>query len=457
LASIITGRYPAGHGLAGVYWYDTDTEDVRYFGDDIWVVLNHGVNNFARDFLEKLNHRYLKAETLWQRVENEGFKGASLNYFIYRGNVRHKFRLPLLFKVLSLVPGLSFPRTVLGPSMMVLGDFVSSGIDVPGGLNRRFGFEDDHTIDALVQLIKREALPDFTVAYFPSYDKLAHEAGPQDALTKLEHLDDRLGEVLQVFGGLERALDEVCLVMTADHSMSDVLEDRDDSTIRLEERLSEFQIAETGKPWTGGDQLKICPNLRAAHVYFRRCTPEQIQKAIQQLLLDPRIDQIMWRADLVSKEEKGYQVVTRNRVSLCFWPGTDGDQTARDQYGCPWSWRGDLGTIDARVSEENVILSENYPNALERITGILDLKDCGHLMVTALPGYEFKLPRTSVHNGGGSHGSLHSHDSVVPLLIAGAPEGIELPRYPRTVDVGPLCLDIMGLQSERSAGTSHSY
>jgi predicted AlkP superfamily pyrophosphatase or phosphodiesterase len=35
LASIITGRYPSDHGLAGVYWYDPDTEDVMYFGDDI--------------------------------------------------------------------------------------------------------------------------------------------------------------------------------------------------------------------------------------------------------------------------------------------------------------------------------------------------------------------------------------------------------------------------------------
>jgi hypothetical protein len=34
-----------------VYWYDTDTEEVMYFGDDIWVVLKHGMNNFMRDFL----------------------------------------------------------------------------------------------------------------------------------------------------------------------------------------------------------------------------------------------------------------------------------------------------------------------------------------------------------------------------------------------------------------------
>ena len=455
LASIITGRYPAEHGLAGAYWYDTDTEEVMYFGDDIWVVLNRGMNNFIRDFLVKLNHQYLNAETLCQRVEQEGLKAACLNYFIYRGDVEHKFRLPPLFRILDLVPGVSFPRIVLGPSTMILGDFVSSGIDLSGGLTGRFGFEDDYTIDALVQLIERKSLPDFTVAYFPSYDKLGHDVGLDGAFSKLEHLDERLGEVVQAFGGLERMLEEVCLVMTADHSMSNVLDDEEESAIRLDARLTGFQVADAGNPWREGDQLKVCPNLRAAHIYFRRFTPDLLQGAVEQLLPDPRIDQIMWRADLTGKEDRGFRVVTRNRGSLLFWKGADGDKTARDHYGCPWSWQGDLSTIDAHVSEENVILSENYPNAFERIASILNLEDNGHLMVTAWPGYEFKLPRTSIHGGGGSHGSLHAQDSVVPLLIAGAPGGIELPPYPRTVDVAPICLNVLGLEAERQVGVSH--
>jgi hypothetical protein len=159
LASIITGRYPAEHGLAGVYWYDTDTEEVMYFGDDIWVILNRGMSNFVRDFLVKLNHQYLKSETLCQRVEQEGLKGACLNYFVYRGNVRHKFWLPFLLRIFGLIPGVSFPRAAFGPSIMVLGDFVSSGIDASGRVTERFGFEDDCTeddctIDSLLQLIK---------------------------------------------------------------------------------------------------------------------------------------------------------------------------------------------------------------------------------------------------------------------------------------------------------------
>jgi hypothetical protein len=91
------------------------------------------------------------------------------------------------------------------------------------------------------------------------------------------------------------------------------------------------------------------------------------------------------------------------------------------------------------------------------MAGILNLENSGHLMVTALPGYEFKLPRTSVHGGGGSHGSLHAQDSVVPLLMAGIPDGMEMPLYPRTVDVAPTCLKVLGLEVKRQVGMSHVH
>jgi hypothetical protein len=222
---------------------------------------------------------------------------------------------------------------------MVLGDFVSSGIDLSGGLTGRFGFEDDYTIDALVQLIERRSLPDFTVAYFPSYDKLGHDVGPDEAIPKLEHLDQRLGEVFQAFGGMGHMLEEVCLVMTADHSMSHVLENEEEFAIRLDDRLSGFQVASAGSPWRAGDQLKVCPNLRAAHIYFRRFIPDLLQQAVEQLLPDHRIDQIMWQTEGSEKADGGFRVVTKDRGSLLFWKGGDGDNTAGDYYGCSWSCR----------------------------------------------------------------------------------------------------------------------
>jgi hypothetical protein len=64
------------------------------------------------------------------------------------------------------------------------------------------------------------------------------------------------------------------------------------------------------------------------------------------------------------------------------------------------------------------------------------------------------MPRIKLHPGG-SHGSLHKDDSTMPLLLAGAPEGVTLPDHPRAVDVAPLCLKVLGIDARYPMGTSH--
>jgi hypothetical protein len=76
------------------------------------------------------------------------------------------------------------------------------------------------------------------------------------------------------------------------------------------------------------------------------------------------------------------------------------------------------------------------------------------LPASSWPGYEFQLDHTTIHPDGGSHGSLHVKDSVSPLLMAGAPAGIELPPYPGAVDINPLYLSILGLEPVRPVGVS---
>jgi hypothetical protein len=43
----------------------------------------------------------------------------------------------------------------------------------------------------------------------------------------------------------------------------------------------------------------------------------------------------------------------------------------------------------------------------------------------------------------------------MPLLLAGAPEGVTLPAHPRAVDVAPLCLSVLGIDAHYPVGTSH--
>jgi hypothetical protein len=110
-----------------------------------------------------------------------------------------------------------------------------------------------------------------------------------------------------------------------------------------------------------------------------------------------------------------------------------------------WSWRGELAAVDARVDAGRLQYG-SYPNALERLAGGVAFDDGGDLWVTAQPGYEFSVPGGGVHAGGGSHAALHALDSTTPVLLAGAPDGITLPKHFRSIDVAPLVLKILGIE-----------
>jgi hypothetical protein len=241
-------------------------------------------------------------------------------------------------------------------------------------------------------------------------------------------------------------LQELCVILTGDHSQSDILADEEAAGIWLDKILADFTPAEAGQPWNDQHQLMACPNLRMAHIYFKDPTLANLERATALLLAEERVDQVMWRAELVDRDERGYHVATADRGRLHFWPGFDKQQTAVDQQANAWSWRGDLKTVGGRVLEGNVLVFPDYPNAFERIRGGLECHNGGHLWVTARPGHEFYLANMSIHTGGGSHGSLHAVDSIVPLIMAGAPDDIDLPTYPRSIDITPLCLEILGLK-----------
>jgi hypothetical protein len=454
-ASIATGCYPQEHGIAGAHWYSLDSDDPVYYAGDFWVILNRGLGEFFEDFVVRLNHRWLKADTIFQTVERAGLKAACINHIIFRGDVRHELNIPNL---LTFLPGVPSSETVYGPTILCMGDFISAVPDplaevltAAGGLLHRFGLGDDYTADVLIELAKNRALPDFTLAYFPENDDVSHRLGPKEAVDALIYVDKRLGELFEIYGGLESMLEEFALLLIGDHSQSDVLADKENVGISLDQVLAEFSVAEVGQLWNAEDQLMACPNLRMAQIYLRPSTLPQFEHIVAELLNDQRVDQVLWRANFVEPSKRGYHVVTADRGALHFWPGLEGTETAVDQQGNAWSWQGDLRSVNGQLTVDNMLIFPEYPNAFERIKGGLECPTAGHLWVTARPGYEFSLPNMWTHTGGGSHGSLHVSDSMVPLIMAGAPAGIELPAYPRIVDVVPLCLAILELNSQKEA------
>jgi hypothetical protein len=455
--SLVTGYYPKRHNIAGFHWYDLEKNEVVYYGNDFWIILNQGLDTFYENLLVRLNHQRLQADTLFQTIERAGLKTASLNYLIFRGEVQHQVNMPLL---LGLLPGVPFTEEVYGPSLLYFGDLVRTPLEPNGqtlnsigGPLQRLGFNDNNTANLLLQLVEKQALPDFTLAYFPDNDLESHKLGPKEAIKALKNLDQKLGDLFRACGGLKQMLKDLCIIVVGDHSQSEILATKE-AGIRLDEILRDFGIAKAGKPWGKEDQLVICPEMRSAQIYLQHPRPEQLEHIVALLLADRRIDQVIWRAKDSNPPEKGYYVSTLETGRLRFWPGLDGPQTAIDQYGCSWSWEGPLETVNGHLSD-NSITFPTYPNAFERLVGALDCANSGHIWVTARPGYEFQIAETKIHRGGGSHGSLHVQDSTSPLIIAGLPEEIELPEQPRTVDIASLCLTILSLEPDFPMGASH--
>ncbi len=442
--SIITGSYPAEHGIAGAAWFDSTRNEVAYYGDDFWVIAKEGFGEFLRDFLVRLNGDRLKAPTMFEMVERTGRSAACLNYLVFRGNVPHKVRVPLL---LSMLPGVPLTETVDGPSTLSLGDFVSlckspaRRLTSPSGPLHRFGMDDAGTAAALTDLAARDAFADFTVAYFADNDYRSHEVGPHAALPVIEGVDRALGEMFDAAGGFERFIEDTAVVVTSDHGHCEVLADAEQAVIALDRTLGNFRQADLGRAWREGDEIMICPNMRAAQIYLQRADAGIVDRITRELLEDPRVDLVL-RHGRLTMAGNDRCIVESLRGRLEFWRGDDGHARARDGFGTTWSWRGDLATLQLEV-DGSQIESTEYPNAFERVSGVLDAADSADLWVTAQPGCEFEVPGGKAHVGGASHGALHALDSL-SIVIAGGRGVPKLPRAMRSVDIAPLCMQLLG-------------
>jgi hypothetical protein len=256
-------------------------------------------------------------------------------------------------------------------------------------------------------------------------------------------------------GGFETFMRDMCVIVTSDHGHSEILPDRAAAVIELQTVFADFRQADLGRSWRAGDEIMICPNMRAAQIYLRE-PAATVERVAQTALLDPRVDLVMWRAAAGDGGESAY-VVTGPRGRLVFWREASGRAPAGDRpggsgvdpFGTRWCWRGDLETLQIE-RDGPVVASTEYPNAFERIANVLDARSSGDVWLTAQPGCEFDVRGGHAHVGGGSHGALHALDSLCPVIVAGAPR--RLPRAFRSVDVAPLCMEALGLPLRYQVG-----
>jgi hypothetical protein len=207
--------------------------------------------------------------------------------------------------------------------------------------------------------------------------------------------------------------------------------------------------ADLARGWRERDEILICPNMRAAQIYVRQPTGVLVARLIDEALADPRVDLAMWRGALTGESPDAYCVESQ-RGRLAFRRGAVGDGTACDAFGTEWSWRGDLEALDVEIDGTAIVYGE-YPNAFERIAGALDAANSGEVWLTARPGCEFEVPGGKPHIGGGSHGALHALDSLSPVIVGGGGQA-RLPRAMRSLDIAPLCMELLGIPMRYRVG-----
>jgi type I phosphodiesterase/nucleotide pyrophosphatase len=275
------------------------------------------------------------------------------------------------------IPGVA--RVAYGPSRFFYFNLFASDLTgAPYRLGgRHLGANDRYAAAVGRWLITRDGF-DLLVYYLPDYDYASHAAGPDAAHDALARSDAAVQALVDAAGGLDQLLDRYAVVLCADHGQTRVT-----TPVELREAFA------------GDEHVLVTASNRAAMVY----------------------DLSGGRARALAERLDGHPAVE----TALFLEG--GEVVARRDGG------------------EGADVLEAYPNGAVRAEAALRNPNAGEVLVSAAPGYEFADLARRHHAGGGSHGSLCTGDSEVPMLTVGLG-----PPPASITGVAPLLLDHLGLE-----------
>jgi hypothetical protein len=395
LSSIATGAHPDVHEIPHLVWYHRGEQRLVEYGSSFGAVRAAGTTRTIRDVVFNLNEEHLskKAVTVFEALEAAGRVTAAVNMVCYRGPVRHAPHVPWL------------TRPAYGPSRFFYFNLFES--DVTGSplavRTRARGSVDEYARIVGRWLVTRDGF-DFLVFYLPDYDYASHASGPEAAHAALAHADRAISTLFEAAGGPEEFLERYAVLLCSDHGQTRV-----DRAVRLEDAFEGLTLFHRGNGRPA--EIAVTASNRAGMVYRLpgcRDNPRELAER-----LDGESHVVLFRED-------GSAVARKDGDELRFAPSAGG-----------WKMSGVLEVLA-------------QPDALERAWASLANPNAGDIVVSAAPGVEFADLGGRHHVGGGSHGSLETGDSEVPMLSigAGAPPA-------RIVDVTPCVLDHFGVSHER--------
>ena len=387
LSSIVTGSHPDVHRIPHLVWYHRAERRLVEYGSSFAAIRAAGTRRSILDAIFNMNEQHLgqEAVTVYEALEDAGLTAAAVNVTCYRGRTRHR----------PLLRGLA--RPAFGPKRFFFYNlYESDETGAPVAVFGRAGGSIDAYAAAVGRwLVTRDGF-DFLFYYLPDYDFASHALGPAETQEALVRSDAAIGALIEAAGGPDEFLERYAVVACSDHGQTRV------------ERAVSLQAT-----FADVENVVVTASNRAGMVYL---LPDCLEEPAA---LARRLDGTA-AAEVVIYREGPEAVARRDGEELRFAPGPRGS----------WQTSGDSALLD-------------QPDALERVWCALANPNAGELIVSPPAGVELTDLAGRSHLGGGSHGSLESGDSEVPILTV----GLDGPVPRRIVDLAPRALEHFGLTS----------
>jgi hypothetical protein len=371
-SSIATGAHPDVHRIPHLVWYDRDERRLVEYGSSLGALVAAGMGRSIVNTIFHMNGRHLgpDAATVFELLDDAGLETAAINFTCYRGRTEHRTTLP------------GVTRTAWGPRRFFYYNlFESDPTGAPLSVRKRSaGTIDEYAAAVGRWLVTRDGF-DFLVFYLSDYDYVSHTLGPEGAASKLLDADSAIASLMDAAGGWDAFVDRYAVLLCSDHGQTPV-----QRAVPLEPAYAGLRLFRRG----GLDRpdVAVAASNRAGQVYRLPLCAETVRTLAERLDGHEGVDIVLFL--------EGDAAIGRRRgAELRFRPGKQG-----------WQLEGETAVLD-------------YPQGHARAWAALHNPRAGDVLVSAAEGFEFTDLGGRHHAGGGSHGSLCTGDSEVPMLAVG--------------------------------------